>query len=135
MPCVLYSYGLCAYFLQTVSLPLYYQVIRYFPSTETPHVSARMVIDLVLTVLDRHRPYLLENFAGDFIQITLKYLLHFPQYYLEVPAERWKGKSGLCEFKSNAFIIVVLGVIANCFVQSILVLLKNMCVYVIVALV
>nr|XP_045624832.1 serine-protein kinase ATM-like isoform X1 [Procambarus clarkii]XP_045624833.1 serine-protein kinase ATM-like isoform X1 [Procambarus clarkii] len=59
-------------------------------SLRTPRVSAHIVVDLVLTVLDRSNAYLLENFAGDFIQITFKYLLRFPQYYLEVSPAKWR---------------------------------------------
>ncbi|XP_071544823.1 serine-protein kinase ATM [Panulirus ornatus] len=65
-------------------------------SLKTPHVSARMVTDLVLTVLDRSRPYLLENFAGDIIQITQRYLLRFPQYYLELSATKWRDVLKMC---------------------------------------
>nr|XP_053628543.1 uncharacterized protein LOC128685925 [Cherax quadricarinatus] len=57
---------------------------------EIPHVSAQHVVKLVLTVLSRKNPYYFENFAGDFIQITYKYLMRFPQYYLQVTAAEWK---------------------------------------------
>ncbi|XP_069939528.1 serine-protein kinase ATM isoform X3 [Cherax quadricarinatus] len=59
-------------------------------SLKIPHVSAQHVVKLVLTVLSRKNPYYFENFAGDFIQITYKYLMRFPQYYLQVTAAEWK---------------------------------------------
>ncbi|XP_042205205.1 serine-protein kinase ATM-like [Homarus americanus] len=65
-------------------------------SLKTPHVAAHHVLDLVLTVLNRSRPYLLENFAGDVIQITQNYLLRFPQYHLVVPVENWKDLMRTC---------------------------------------
>ncbi|XP_069987249.1 serine-protein kinase ATM isoform X2 [Penaeus vannamei] len=65
-------------------------------SQKTPHVSAHLVIDLVLYVLDRARPYLLENFAGDFIQLAQKYLFRFQQYSLSIRPEKWKELLWIC---------------------------------------
>ncbi|KAK3866688.1 hypothetical protein Pcinc_027801 [Petrolisthes cinctipes] len=65
-------------------------------SLKAPLVSGANVVELVLTVLDRRRPYLLENFSGDFLQVANKYLLHHPTYYKEISPENWKELMKIC---------------------------------------
>ncbi|XP_068241654.1 serine-protein kinase ATM isoform X2 [Palaemon carinicauda] len=65
-------------------------------SLKVPRISARILIDLIFEVLGRRNPYLLENYAGDFLQLCVKYLFSFPQYYLAVHGEQWKDLLKIC---------------------------------------
>lgn len=65
-------------------------------SLKVPRISAKNLIDLIFEVLGRRNPYLLENFGGDFVQISVKYLFNFPQYYLAVQGEQWKDLLKIC---------------------------------------
>ncbi|KAK8379467.1 hypothetical protein O3P69_019398 [Scylla paramamosain] len=56
----------------------------------TPHIHPQLLIGLVLKVLNKREPYLLENFAGEFLLIALKFLLRFQYFYAEMTTANWK---------------------------------------------
>ncbi|CAL4249643.1 unnamed protein product, partial [Meganyctiphanes norvegica] len=60
-------------------------------SKSVPYVTVKLVLDMVLQILSRDRSYLLENFCNDAFQIIDKFILRFPEYYLNRELrERWK---------------------------------------------
>lgn len=106
--------------LQAGALPVF---VLKKASKNVPHIKVKLVLELVTQILSRDHSYLLENFCNDALQIIDKFILRFPEYYLNVPVEKWQVLVRMCIWvyehdvprKDIKYIIRVLeGIVRSC---------------------